>query len=60
LQLRVADATGASNTTVDIVAKGAVTAGVTRRYQLWYRDPVTSPCASWFNLTNAYEVTWVP
>ncbi len=51
---------GSSNTTVSIVTKGGVVAGQTKRYQLWYRDPNSSPCGSSFNLTNGYEVTWIP
>jgi len=38
---------------------GAVTAGMIRRYQLWYRDP-EGPCGTGSNLTNALEVRWTP
>ena len=58
LQVRVADAAGASATTVDIAIKGGVSVGDVRRYQLWYRDPIASPCGSGYNLTNGVEVTW--
>jgi hypothetical protein len=34
-------------------------AGDTRYYQAWYRDPA-STCGSTFNLTNALRVIWVP
>ncbi len=30
------------------------------RYQAWYRNASVSPCGVGFNLTNGYEVTWVP
>ena len=50
---------GNSHSTVSIVTKGGVVAGQTKRYQLWYRDPNT-PCGSTFNLTNGYEITWIP
>jgi endonuclease I len=49
---------GDSQTTISIPAAGGVSAGDTKRYQLWYRDAGTSPCNSLFNLTNAYRVTW--
>jgi hypothetical protein len=51
---------GISRTTVDIVAAGDVAAGDTKYYQLWYRDAVNSPCGSGFNLSNGYEVLWMP
>jgi hypothetical protein len=50
---------GNSHSTVSIVTKGGVVAGQTKHYQLWYRDPNT-PCGSTFNLTNGYEITWIP
>jgi hypothetical protein len=40
--------------------RGACAAGDVRRYPCWYRDPVTSPCGTPFNLTNGYEITWTP
>jgi len=35
-----------------------VAPGDVKRYQLWYRDPVTSVCGAQFNLSNGVEVTW--
>jgi len=58
LQVRFADGTGASQTDINISALGGVAAGDTKRYQLWYRDPVTSPCGSLFNLSNGVEITF--
>ena len=58
LQVRFADSAGTSATSIDIGAKGGVSAGDVRRYQLWYRDPGTSPCNSLFNLSNGYEIAW--
>jgi len=34
--------------------------GDTKRMQVWYRDPAGSPCGSGFNLTNAFEIEFVP
>ena len=51
----------ATETTVTVSSVGNVSAGQTKRYQLWYRDPSTgAPCNSGFNLTNGLEVTWAP
>ena len=58
LEIVTADAAGDSASTIDIVAKGGVVAGDLRRYQLWYRDPQTSPCGGLFNLSNGLEITW--
>ena len=58
LQVRFSDSTGSSSTTVDIATKGGVAAGDVKRYQIWYRDPVTSPCGALFNLSNGLELTF--
>ena len=58
LQVRFADAAGASATSVDVGVKGGVAAGDTKRYQLWYRDPAGSPCGAQFNVSNGLEITW--
>jgi hypothetical protein len=60
LQVRGADPSGNSATTIDIAAKGGVVAGDTKRYQIWFRDPSASPCLNEFNLTNGLEITWEP
>ena len=60
LQVRFADAAGASATTANLVASGGVVAGDTKRYQLWYRDPNTSPCGASFNLSNGVEMVFTP
>lgn len=42
------------------LAAGAwITAGSTRRFRTWYRDPL-GPCGAGFNLSNALEVTFTP
>ena len=51
---------GLSRTTVPIAITGEVSAGDTKHYQLWYRDPIGSPCGNGFNLSNGYEVLWKP
>ena len=58
LQVAFADAGGASSTNIDVGSKGGVVAGDVKRYQLWYRDPNSSPCGGQFNLSNGMEITW--
>jgi hypothetical protein len=64
LQIRTSDGNGASSTTIAIGAKGGAMPGDVKRYQCWYRDTSGSqPCgvgANDFNLSNGYEVTWIP
>jgi plastocyanin len=58
LEVRTSSPQGTSQTTVNIVAEGSVSAGQTRFYQLWYRNTQGSPCGPQFNTTNAYQVIW--
>lgn len=51
---------GEAETSISIATKGGNSAGLTRRYQHWYRDPNGSPCGALFNLSNGYELTWTP
>jgi len=60
LQVRVADTAGISETSIDIVAKGGVSSGDIKNYQLWYRDPASSLCGTTFNLTNGVQVLFTP
>lgn len=61
LQVRAANSSGESATTIDVAAKGGVSAGDTKRYQLWFRDPGSgSPCGNGFNLSSGLELTWSP
>ena len=60
LQVRFSDPSGASSTNASIATKGGCAAGDVKRYQVWYRDPVTSPCGAQFNLSNGVEITWAP
>ncbi len=43
-----------------VSVRGAVTAGATRYYQVWYRNAAAFCTASTFNLTNGLSVTWAP
>jgi predicted carbohydrate-binding protein with CBM5 and CBM33 domain len=58
LQVRFAASDGTANTSIDIGTKGGCVPGDLKRYQLWSRDPGTSPCSSLFNLSNGVELTW--
>ena len=60
LEVVTASLAGTSSTSVPIAATGGVLAGQTKRYQLWYRDPIGTPCGSGFNFTNGYEIVWAP
>lgn len=59
LQIRTANGAGEAATTASIVTNGGVSAGDTRRYQWWYRDPA-GPCGTGFNFSNGLELTWLP
>ncbi len=39
---------------------GNIIAGQTKYYQLWYRNPLNSPCANDFNTSNGLGITWNP
>jgi hypothetical protein len=62
LGVRFSDAAGYSDTSgypTSISAKvGNITAGDTKYYQCWYRNPSGSPCGSDFNASNGYAITW--
>jgi hypothetical protein len=49
-----------ASSSVPISIKGAVPAGATRTYQVWYRNSAVYCTASTFNLTNGVTVTWSP
>ena len=58
LQVVAADATGMSQTSIDIFAAGGISPGDVKHYQLWYRDPSLSPCGALFNLSNGLQISW--
>lgn len=60
LEVLFATGAGTARTTTPIAATGGVLPGDVRDYQLWYRDPVGTPCGSTFNLTNGVEISWTP
>ena len=41
-------------------AGSLTTAGGTRAYQLWYRDPANFCGGQFFNTSNAVQIDWVP
>jgi hypothetical protein len=62
LEITFADAGNgfSTSTSISVATDGAVNIGDTKRYQYWYRDTGASPCSSLFNLSNGYEITWLP
>ena len=60
LQVAIAGPGGLASSTVDIAARGGVSAAETQYYQWWYRDSMSSPCGGLFNLSNAVELVWAP
>ncbi|MDZ4773763.1 MAG: VCBS repeat-containing protein [Planctomycetota bacterium] len=58
LEIRMADASGGSSTTVPIHVFGSTAAGNMRFYQLWYRDQTGFCTGARFNLSNALSLTW--
>ncbi|MCA8980748.1 MAG: hypothetical protein KDC14_12035 [Planctomycetes bacterium] len=58
LQVVFTDASGAADSSVSLVTAGAISPGDTVHYQLWYRDPVVSPCGTGSNLSSAGTLTW--
>jgi len=64
LESRLSDGSGTSTTSVSIGAIGGAIAGDLKRYQCWYRDDSgNQPCGvgvNDFNLSNGYEICWLP
>ena len=56
-----ASSNGSCSTSVPIATVMGVAPGDVRRFQFWYRDPGPgSPCGNEFNLSNGYEVRFLP
>ena len=51
---------GSAASALSYSAIGSVAPGTTRYYQFWYRDAAGTSCGALANLTNGWEVTWLP
>lgn len=61
LEIVALDGGGSAVSTVNIAVEGLLpSAGGTRTYQFWYRDPQNSPCSTSSNTSNGIEVVWTP
>ncbi|MCB9914583.1 MAG: hypothetical protein H6828_05470 [Planctomycetes bacterium] len=60
LGVRVPNAAGTSSWSGGLGATGGWSAGDTRNFQVWYRDPIASPCGTAFNLSHGVAVTFAP
>ncbi|MCB9913534.1 MAG: hypothetical protein H6828_00125 [Planctomycetes bacterium] len=60
LGVRVPNASGQATWGPGLAASGGWSAGDTRHFQGWYRDPSGSPCGSAFNLTHGVTVVMTP
>lgn len=58
LEVLFGAADGTGSTSINVGSKGGCAAGDTKRYQLWSRDPITSPCGANYNLSNGLEINW--
>lgn len=58
LELLLTDGAGQAATNLSIAASTGSQPGDSRVYQVWYRDPVISPCNSGSNFTSAVLVDW--
>jgi hypothetical protein len=59
LEVMLTGSAGQAATTLPIAASTGSQPGDSRVYQVWYRDPVISPCNSGSNFTSAVLVDWL-
>jgi hypothetical protein len=58
LQLTPTNASGDASSSVSIHTMDGSSAGDTRYYQFWFRDPGGVPCGANFNTSGALQVIW--
>lgn len=56
LGIRQPNAAGEASWGPNLKSAGGWAAGDIRRFQVWYRDPLSGPCATGFNLSHGIEV----
>jgi hypothetical protein len=59
LQIVLTSGAGTASSSVGISLTDGATAGQTRSYQYWHRDPAPGACGGGFNLTNAVAIDWM-
>jgi len=60
LEVLFLDAVGSGSTVGSIVTNGNIpVAGGVRYYQMWYRDPVISPCGTGSNFSQGQMISWI-
>ena len=60
LGVRTPAASGDASWGPGLAALSGYVPGQTVRFQVWYRDPLASPCGAGFNLSNALSVPFCP
>ena len=59
LEVLFIDANGQATTSNPIAASSGAQPGDQRLYQVWYRDPVISPCGNGSNFSSGVLVNWI-
>lgn len=59
IQLVFTNGLGMAQSGIDVISAGSVSAGSTKVYQFWYRDPF-GPCGTGANATNGLQVSFNP
>jgi hypothetical protein len=60
LGVKMPDGSGSASWGPGLGVKGGWVAGDIRRFQVWYRDPGMSPCATEFNTSHGLELLFQP